>query len=67
MTWHFHSQKILKNNLSYLPVLSTMCIGHCWLQRKLGRMQRNERLERYRPNGKEISILLSFSLQTQTN
>lgn len=64
MTWRFHSQNILKNNLSCLPVLSTTCIGHCWLQRKLWRLHRNERFERYCPKGERMSILLSFSLQT---
>lgn len=64
MTWRFPSQNILKNNLSCLPVLSTTCIGHCWLQRKLWRLHRNERFERYCPKGERMSILLSFSLQT---
>lgn len=64
MTWRFHSQKILKNNLSCLPVLSTTCVGHCWLQKKLGRLHRNERLERHCPKVKGVSILLFFFTNT---
>lgn len=58
MTWRFHSHNILKNNSNCLPVLSTTCTGHRWLQKKLGRLHRNERFERYCPKGEGISILL---------
>lgn len=60
MTWHFHSQNILKNNLSWLPVLSTSCVVHCWLQRQLGRLHGNERFGRYYPKGKTNKYLSFF-------
>lgn len=60
MTWHFHSQNILKNNLSCLLVLSTTCVVHCWLQRQLGRLHRNERFGRYCPKGKTNKYLSFF-------
>lgn len=49
-----------KNNLSCLLVLSTTCIGHWWLERKCGRLHRNERFGRHCPKGEGISTLLSF-------
>ena len=53
MTWYFHSHKILKNNLSCLPVLSITCVAHCWLQGKLGRGTEMRDWTDMVPKGKE--------------